>query len=315
MKASQGRLFRSAPKEPEPLSALSLGAGQESTALALMLVGDAFLREKWAPGRYLCVMSDTGDEHPETYENVERLRALHERHGEEFHFLEAGGRWHSDSWPDLLTFYRRGDRIGSKSFPKSCSQQLKISVIYRFLEELLATDYGVSWGAKRGFREYTSLTGEKITIIIGLSAEEAGRRLSKVDGAPKWMRETVERVYPLIELGWTRGDCQDHIRKQGFPLSYPSLCRRCPYKSELDILRMSRQDPEGLAEWVELERNKLDAHSLRFPDLPEEKNHGVFGADTTLPEILYRARRKYGHLSDRVLSEARMSGHGVASRY
>lgn len=95
------------------------------------------------------------------------------------------------------TFYRWGDRIGSKSFPKSCSQQLKISVIYRFLEELLAHDYGVSFGSKRGFHEYTALIGEKITVMIGLSAEEAGRRLSKNDKASKWMRETVERVYPL----------------------------------------------------------------------------------------------------------------------
>lgn len=63
-------------------------------------------------------MSDTGDEHPETYGNVERLRSLYEEREEEFYFLEAGSPWHSESWPDLITFYRRGDRIGSKSFPK-----------------------------------------------------------------------------------------------------------------------------------------------------------------------------------------------------
>ncbi len=315
MKATQSRLFSAGRREPGPLSVLSLGAGQESTALALLLLKDPEFREKWSPGRYLCVMSDTGDEHPETYENVERLRDLYERHGEEFHFLEAGSRWHSDSWPDLLTFYRRGDRIGSKSFPKSCSQQLKIAVIYRFLEEMLANDYGVSLGNKRGFREFMALVGEKITVMIGLSAEEAERRLAKDDKAPKWMKETVNRVYPLIEMGWTRGDCQDYIRARGFPLPYPSLCRHCPYKTELDILRMSRDDPEGFTEWVDLERNKLDAHSRRFPDLPEEKNHGVFGANATLPEVLERAKEKYAHLTDAQLSEARMAGHGVASRY
>jgi hypothetical protein len=130
MKAAQSRLFSAGKRDPEPITVLSLGAGQESTALALMVDAPEF-RGRWIPGRYLCVMSDTGDEHPETYENVERLRDLHRKRGEEFHFLGAGSRWHSDSWPDLLTFYRRGDRIGSKSFPKSCSQQLKIAVIYR----------------------------------------------------------------------------------------------------------------------------------------------------------------------------------------
>jgi hypothetical protein len=127
--------------------------------------------------------------------------------------------------------------------------------------------------------------------MIGLSAEEADRRLSKDDGAPKWMKETVDRVYPLIEMGWTRGDCQDYIRACGFPLPYPSLCRRCPYKTELDIIQMSRTDPEGFEEWVELERNRLDAHSLRFPDLPEEKNHGVFGSG---PRSSRSSRRRNG---------------------
>ncbi len=226
MNAAQSRLFSAGKRGPEPITVLSLGAGQESTALALM-ADDPEFRKRWMPGRRLCVMADTGDEHPETYENVERLRDLHRKRGEEFHFLKAGSRWHSESWPDLLTFYRRGDRIGSKSFPKSCSQQLKIAVVYRFLEELLATDYGVSQVGKRGFHEYTSLIGRKITMMIGLSAEEAERRLSKDDKAPKWMKETVDRVYPLIELGWTRGDCQEYIRA-GLPSPLPVFVPALP---------------------------------------------------------------------------------------
>lgn len=175
----------------------------------------------------------------------------------------------------------------------------------------------MSCSRKQGFYEYTSLIDEKITVMIGLSAEEADRRLSKDDHAPKWMKKTVDRAYSLIEMGLTRGDCQEYIRSRGFPLPYPSLCRRCPYKTELDILRMSRADPEGFEEWVELERNKLDAHSLRFSNLPEEKNHGAFSSTSgsVVPEVLEKAKQKYGHLSDRELTEARMAGHSVSSRY
>lgn len=78
---------------------------------------------------------------------------------------------------------------------------------------------------------------------------------------------------------------------------------------------MSREDPEGFGEWVELKRRKLDAHAQRFPDLGPEKNHGVFGASTTLPEILEKAEQKYGRLTNVELSEARMAGHRVGSRY
>ncbi len=78
---------------------------------------------------------------------------------------------------------------------------------------------------------------------------------------------------------------------------------------------MSRDDPEGFTEWVELEKNKLDAHAQGFPDLGPEKNHGVFGANTTLPQVLEKAEEKYGHLSDAELNGMRMEGHAVGSKY
>lgn len=49
--AAQRRLFSGARREPEPLAALSLGAGQESTALALLLINDPLFKSTWAPGR------------------------------------------------------------------------------------------------------------------------------------------------------------------------------------------------------------------------------------------------------------------------
>lgn len=179
----------------------------------------------------------------------------------------------------------------------------------------MAKDYGVESGRKKGFYEYTALTGRKLRMMIGLSSGEVGRRLKKQKDVPLWMGRTVERVYPLVEMGWDGKRCQEYILGSGFPLPVPSLCRRCPYKGELDVLRMSRDDPEGFTEWVELERNKLDAHSERFPHLPEERNHGVFGANTTLPDVLAKAEEKYGHLSDEELDGMRMEGHAVGSKY
>ena len=100
------------------------------------------------------------------------------------------------------------------------------------------------------------------------------------------------------------------------PVPYPSLCKFCPYKSAVDVLYMSRRAPADYGRWVELERNKLAADPERSPHLPPEKYHGVFGQNSTLPEVLERAVAEHGHMTDEELEEHRMNhGHAVASKY
>lgn len=128
------------------------------------------------------------------------------------------------------------------------------------------------------------------------------------------MRRTIEYRYPLIEDGWDRARCQRYILSTGHDLPIPSLCRRCPFKRYSDLALMEREDPEGLAEWISLERAKLDSSARKFPDLPPEKNFGVFGAKN-LEQALKEAREQYGHLSYEELHELRMAGHNVRSCY
>jgi hypothetical protein len=152
-----------------------------------------------------------------------------------------------------------------------------------------------------------------VRVMLGIASGEE-KRITKADKAPRWMRENIERVYPLIERGWGRKECQEYLRSVGLPVPPPSLCVMCPFKSEVEILRMSRRMPEELARWTELEANKLGAHKKRFPHIPPEKNHGVF-MGRTLVEVLEDAEQKHGHLSDSELEEIRFSGHDVASSF
>lgn len=313
MGATQQRLFDGGRREPEPLTVVSYGGGQDSSAILLRLLRDGEFRQRWAPRRLMAVMSDTGDEHPQTLDYVSRMRELCESEGVEFHFLEAGGEFHSAAWQDLISHYRRNDTVGSKAFPKSCSANLKPAVIYRFLEAKLAADYGVRHNKKQGLYDYVALTGQRITMILGIAAGEEGR-LAKDDSAPAYMRRTIERRYPLVEDGWDRERCKRYILSTGHDLPIPSLCRRCPFKRYSDLALMEREDPEGLAEWIDLERAKLDSSAGKFPDLPPEKNFGVFGAKS-LEQALEEAREQYGHLSYEELHELRMAGHNVRSRY
>lgn len=312
--SAQSRLFSGGYREPETLTCLSFGAGQDSTSLLLAFLHDDAFRERWAPGRFVSCFADTGDEHPATYHHLEQMKDLCDAHGEELYILEAGDKYHSEAWPDLISQYRRNDTVGSKAFRKSCTSALKIAPYFRWLEDFLSREYGTRHGNKAGLYEYTRLTGEKIRVIIGIAAGEE-KRAAADKAVPPWMSRNIDRQYPLIERGWDRKACQEYIRSLGYECPPPSLCMRCPYSQHTDVLLMSRKNPKAYAEWVELEQNKFDAHTRKYPDRPQEKNHGVFGAGTTLPGVLAEAEKEYGHLSLEELGEIRMAGHQVASAY
>ena len=295
---------------------VSNGLGQDSSATQYMMALDPLFRERYAPGRLLTLASDTGSEHEETYEHARFLERFCEEHGLHFELITAEQGYHSPKWKSLEYFYDSGNRIGSKSYPKTCTWNLKLVPFYKRLERILSDDYGVAHGHKRGIYEYVALTGKKIRVLIGITAEEAEKRIDDEKKIPVWMARNIERVYPLVELGMTRADCQDYARSRGLPIPYPSLCVYCPYKSPVDVLRMSRKTPEKYANWVRMEKNKLDADPQRSPHLPKEKYHGVFGQNTTLPEVLDKAIAKHGHMTDEELDEHRMNhGHAVASKY
>lgn len=312
-RSRQPRLFAGGARRLESLCVLSSGGGQNSWALLALLCFETGFRERWAPGRLLVAISETGNEHPETYEATVRAKSLCASYGIEFAHITPDLGFHTETWRSLKHFYASGDRIGSKSYPKSCSANLKILPFYRWLASRLAEDYGVSGSRMDGLYEYVSLTGEKVRVILGIASGEE-KRITKPDKTPGWMRENIERVYPLIELGWDRKECQKYLKSARLPVPLPSLCVMCPFKNEIEILRMRRRMPEELARWIELEANKLGAHEKRFPHLPPEKNHGVF-VGRTLAEVLEDSEVKHGHLSDGELEEIRFSGHGVASRF
>lgn len=309
--STQDRLFSNSIRQPEPLCVLSHGMGQESTALGYMLNEDPDIRRRYAPGRLLTFASATGNEHEETDEHLEYLKAFYVTVGEHFEHITPDQNHHAGTWQDLESFYAAGDRIGSKSYPRACTWNLKIAPFYKKLEAILSADYGVAHGHKQGLYEYVRLTGQKIRVLIGFTAGEADRRIDPAEKVPPWMARCVERVYPLHELGMTREDCQDYIRSLGHPDVYPSLCKFCPWKTPFDLHYQYRFSRRDYHRWVELEANKIRKWA---DELPPEKNHGVFPGKT-LPQALEDSAEEFAHMSDEEMHRRRMTGHGVKSRY
>lgn len=299
------------------LTVLSYGGGQDSSALLVRLATEPDYRQRWAPGRLLVLMSDTGNEHPETYKAVDWARAFCARHGIDFDFLPAGDQYHSESWADLKTAYRKYSACGSKNgFKKTCTVNLNVAPIYRFLEAWVGREYGLDaatkkdgrWSPKKALPEFARRHG-RIRVILGFSKGEE-KRVSTAPALEAWRRDAIEYAYPLIEDGQDRAACQAAIAAAGEPVPPPSNCMICPFLDKRELLLLRREHPAEFAGWVAMEQAKL----AKWAHLGA-KNYGVNGRKT-LEQVLAEAEREHGHLTTEELRAHRFShGHCVQSQY
>jgi hypothetical protein len=297
------------------ITCLAFGAGQDSTAILYKITLDPQFKTKYVKGRFIVIMCDTGDEHEATYDHVRVIKIFCRHSGIEFHFIKGKDGYHHKHWTSLIHWMKTYDSIMSLTYPKSCTDNLKIKPFYNFLDHLIGKEYyhqdlKPSKSRKRFIKRFASENG-KIRILLGIAKEEESRVAETFPH--QWMRNCLERIYPLIEEGMNRHDCQNYINAIGLPLPPPSNCQRCPYLSPVELVWLHRFYPKILSEWITLEKAKLK--KWRRLGLPESKNAGVFGKKL-LPEVLQGALHKYGHLTDRELQEYKTrNGHCVKSRY
>lgn len=290
---------------------LSLGGGQDSWAILYMVSRKPGFRETYVgDSKLLTVMSDTGNEHSETYDYLrQHIDAACKEAGSEWQLLTPDLGFHATNWDSLQHYFAHYKAIGSKAYPKSCTDKLKLVPIYRWLEKRIGDEYGYKVGRKQALYEYTEKFG-RIKVMIGITAEEADRRLGDRSGEPIWSQKCIEKIYPLVDLGMTRADCQKVIAAYGKPVPLPSNCMMCPFVSHVELLWLWTFRREEYDKWVKFEADKLE----RCAD-KGDKNFGVFGR-ATLPESLAIAQQKYGSWTKEQLWEYKMShGHGVCSKH
>jgi len=247
---------------------------------------------------FLVVHADTGAEHQATYDFISgTLRPFSERWQIPFYYITRDLEYHTGHWRDgLRAQYRATNSIGMMT-TRSCTDSAKIAPLYKYVDEYLGRRYGFPWGDKLALRAYAKRFG-KLRVMIGFAAGEEKRvakppplvSQTELDlGAkhkgkakrqpPAWMRDCVERIYPLIDLGMDRAACQEYTRSTVGVVPRPSLCTICHFKSPEELTLFSMTDPEGFADWVQLEANKVAKWADR------ERNPGVKGAKM-LPEVV-----------------------------
>lgn len=226
------------------LRILSLGAGVQSTTLALMAA-----RGEIAPLDY-AIFADTQSEPQAVYDHLERLRApgvlpfpvlVVSKGSLRQEILDACAGKHG-AWGRPPLFVANPDGTAGQT-RRQCTQDYKLDPIYRKVRELA--------GIKPRSRGPKHVAVEQ---IIGISVDEAHRQK---DARFRWIRH----VYPLVELGLNRNDCLKKLA--AWDWSAPkSACTFCPYHSDAMWLDMQRNDPASFADAIAVDRALRSHHGV-----------------------------------------------------
>ena len=221
-----------------PFRSLSLGAGVQSTVLALM----AERGEYGLPKPDVAIFADTGWEPPAVYEHLNWLR---EQLSFEVVTVSAGNIKENilegtspdgNNYLGIPAFLLNED--GSPSVAaRQCTSKYKVRPINKYLREHL--------GFARGRRAPKHIQVEK---WFGISVDEVSRQK---DSREEW----ATNRYPLVELGFSRAQLLDWFTKN-YPGRYlpRSSCVGCPYRSDGEWKWLKTNAPESFQEAVFVDR-------------------------------------------------------------
>jgi hypothetical protein len=213
------------------LTVISLGAGVQSTTIALMAaIGEI------KPTPDCAIFADTKAEPAEVYRHLDWLES-------ELPFpifrVSAGdlraqvksamrGEMRMDGRPPFFT-------ATGGMLRRQCTHDFKIRPITAKIRELL--------GLKKGARGPRTPVAQQ---WIGISSDELLRiKPSRFS--------YIEHRWPLVEKGMSRAACVEWCVENGYPTPPKSACTFCPFRDDAAWLAMKTHDPESFADAVAID--------------------------------------------------------------
>ena len=227
--------------EPK-LHVISLGAGVQSTVMALMSAEGAF-----GPVPDCAIFADTGWEPKQVYETVAWLREqlpfpIHVAGRQDgLNLLEAceqgiQANGHPGCPPPVFVRGPRGDGMAWRQ----CTREFKVRPIKQKLRGILGV----------GLR--SPIPAGTVEQWLGISLDESNRMSRSQD---QW----ITFRYPLIDKHLTRRACAQWFEERypGRPL-VKSACVGCPYHSAREWVEVRKNDPEMWERTVKLDASLRD---------------------------------------------------------
>ena len=223
--------------------ALSLGAGVQSSVLALLLSrSDPRLTELGYSKPDAAIFADTGWEPEYVYTHLAWLEQqldfplIRVSSGDIRANLRKGLTTSGHRFVDV-PFYLV-DEDGKKGMlRRQCTNHYKIAPIHKRIRKLAGGLPGRPFPKEH-----------HVEMWLGISLDEVGRMKSSRE---PW----VSHRWPLVDIGMTRRDCVEWFASQYAERFLPrSACVICPYRSDEHWLEMKHSEPQSYEEAVRFDR-------------------------------------------------------------
>ena len=229
------------------LRVLSLGAGVQSSTLALMI------HKGEIPMVDCAIFADTQAEPPKVYEWLEFIKKTvsYPVHIVTWRNLEqdvldaSQGKYQAFTIP----FYTKNKETEQKGMlMRQCTADYKIKPVTKKVRELL--------GYKKG--ERVDLKEVKVEMLLGISTDELRRmRMNRL--------RYIDNQYPLInDFGMSRQDCIAWMKDNGYPMPAKSACYFCPFHSQSTWKEIKENDPELFQKAVEMDKKIRDQEKYKI---------------------------------------------------
>ena len=229
------------------LRVLSLGAGVQSSTLALMI------HKGQIPMVDCAIFADTQAEPPKVYEWLKFIKKTvsYPVHIVTWRNLEkdvldaSQGEYQAFTIP----FYTKNKETEQKGMlMRQCTADYKIKPVTKKVRELL--------GYKKG--ERVDLKEVKVEMLLGISTDELRRmRMNRL--------RYIDNQYPLInDFGMSRQDCIAWMKDNGYPMPAKSACYFCPFHSQSTWKEIKENDPELFQKAVEMDKKIRDQEKYKI---------------------------------------------------
>jgi hypothetical protein len=219
----------------EPIHIISLGAGVQSSCMALMAAAGEI-----KPMPVAAIFADTQAEPKSVYTWLDWLEkqlpfpVLRVTAGDlgatscRVRMSKRGNLYTDANIPVFIKSPIPGQRPGLQS--RQCTGDFKIDPIHKKIREI-AGDSIKQW------RKAGKPNPKPVVQWVGISRDEVQRMKP---ARPDY----IENFWPLIDAGMRRSGCLDWMKNNGFPPPPRSACVFCPYHNDKEWRRLKTEEPE-----------------------------------------------------------------------
>lgn len=225
----------------EPIHIISLGAGVQSSTMALMAAAGEI-----TPMPKCAIFADTQAEPKSVYTWLDWLekqlpfpvhrvtRGSLEKTALKMKLTKDGRKFTTTNIP---FFTLSADNQIGKIVSRGCTKDFKLAPIRKAVRRIAMVPRGCN----------------QIVVMqwIGISLDEVSRMK---DSREKWQ----ENRWPLIEARMNRTDCLRWMEAHGFPKPPRSACVFCPYHNDTEWRRLKEQEPAEFEKAVQFEKGRSE---------------------------------------------------------